>query len=191
MIINNPNQRKVFLITITILLSVNIVLLTFLLLNKDRAKQGAKSDRKTVISNFLKKEIGFDQEQLLQYDTTSKLYRVKIKSFFENFGTNKNEQLKKLVSGNFSDSVIQSLGDESAAAHKIMEVNMFTHIKNIRQLCKPAQLPAFDSACSAAGYFFEVLVAPGGLSSQPRIRRYSCSCSTCGFPDKAPSATWR
>lgn len=148
MIINNPNQRKVFLITITILLSVNIVLLAFLLLNKDRAKQGAKQDRKTVISNFLKKEIGFDQEQLLQYDTTSKLYRVKIKSFFENFGTNKNEQLKKLVSGNFSDSVIQSLGDESAAAHKIMEVNMFTHIKNIRQLCKPAQLPAFDSLCS-------------------------------------------
>ena len=148
MIINNPNQRKVFLITITILLSVNIVLLAFLLLNKDRAKQGAKQDRKTVISNFLKKEIGFDQEQLLQYDTTSKLYRVKIKSFFENFGTNKNEQLKKLVSGNFSDSVIQSLGDESAAAHKIMEVNMFTHIKNIRQLCKPAQLPAFDSLFS-------------------------------------------
>ena len=148
MIINNPNQRKVFLITITILLSVNIVLLAFLLLNKDRAKQGAKPDRKAVISNFLKKEIGFDQEQLLQYDTTSKLYRVKIKSFFENFGTNKNEQLKKLVSGNFSDSVIQSLGDESAAVHKIMEVNMFTHIKNIRQLCKPAQLPAFDSLCS-------------------------------------------
>jgi hypothetical protein len=49
------------------------------------------------------------------------------------------------VAGNFSDSIIQLLGEQSAATNKIMEVNMFTHIKNIRQLCKPAQLPAFDS----------------------------------------------
>jgi hypothetical protein len=145
MIINNPNQRKVFLIAITILLSVNIVLLTFLLVNKDGKRQGQRPDRKAIISNFLKTDVGFNQQQLLQYDTTSNLYRSKVKRLFENIGTNKNEQLKKLVAGNFSDSIIQLLGEQSAATNKIMEVNMFTHIKNIRQLCKPAQLPAFDS----------------------------------------------
>jgi hypothetical protein len=145
MIINNPNQRKVFLIAITILLSVNIVLLTFLLVNKDGKRQGQRPDRKAIISNFLKTDVGFNQQQLLQYDTTSNLYRSKVKRLFENIGTNKNEQLKQLVAGNFSDSIIQLLGEHSAATHKTMEVNMLTHIKNIRQLCKPAQLPAFDS----------------------------------------------
>lgn len=145
MIINNPNQRKVFLIAITILLSVNIALLTFLLVNKDGKRQGQRPDRKAMISNFLKNDVGFNQQQLLQYDTTSNLYRSKVKRLFENIGTNKNEQLKKLVAGNFSDSIIQLLGEQSAANNKIMEVNMFTHIKNIRQLCKPAQLPTFDS----------------------------------------------
>jgi flagellar basal body-associated protein FliL len=146
MITNNPNQRKVFLIALIILLAVNIVLLTFLLVNKEGSRKGHnRPDRKAMISNFLKTDIGFDQQQLLQYDTASNLYRSKTKHLFENFRANKNEQLKQLVAGNFSDSVIQLLGEQSAANHKTMEVNMLYHIKNIRQLCKPSQLPAFDS----------------------------------------------
>ncbi len=146
MITNNPNQRKVFLIALIILLAVNIVLLTFLLVNKEGSRRGHnRPDRKAMISNFLKTAIGFDEHQLLQYDSASNLYRSKTKHLFENFRANKNEQLKQLVAGNFSDSVIQLLGDQSAATHKTMEVNTLNHIKNIRQLCKPSQLPAFDS----------------------------------------------
>ena len=98
-----------------------------------------------MISNFLKTDVGFDQSQLLQYDTASNLYRSKMKSLFESFGANKNYQLKKLVEGDFNDSSMQKLGDESAANHKTMEINKLIHIKNIRALCKPNQLAAFDS----------------------------------------------
>ena len=69
MITNNPNQRKVFLIAITILLAVNMVLLSFLLYKKEgNGKVHNRPDRKTMISNFLKNDIGFDQNQLLQYN---------------------------------------------------------------------------------------------------------------------------
>lgn len=142
---NNPNQRKAFLIAIIILLSLNIVLLAFLLLSKEEPKRSHSPDRKALISNFLKTEIGFDQQQLLQYDTASNLYRSKIKLLAENIRSNKNEQIKKLVAGNFSDSVVQLLLQQSASEHYTMEENMFAHIKNVRQLCKPSQLPAFDS----------------------------------------------
>ena len=136
MITNNPNQRKIFLIAITILLAVNIVLLSFLLYKKEGdSKVHNRPDRKTMISNFLKTDIGFDQNQLLQYDTTSNLYRTKMKSLFESLGANKNNQLRKLVDGDFNDSIIQKLGEESAENHKNMEVNKLTHIKNIRALC--------------------------------------------------------
>ena len=146
MITNNPNQRKVFLIAITILLAVNMVLLSFLLYKKEgNGKVHNRPDRKTMISNFLKNDIGFDQNQLLQYDTASNLYRSKMKILFESLGANKNNQLKKLVEGNFNDSIVEKLGEESAENHQTMEVNKLTHIKNIRALCKPNQLAAFDS----------------------------------------------
>jgi hypothetical protein len=145
MIQNNPNQRKAFLIAIVILLSLNVILLAFLLLGKEVRHAVHRPDRKAMISNFLKTEIGFDQHQLLQYDSASNRYRSKIKHLAENFGARKNEQFKKLLSGNFSDSVVQLLVKQSAAAHNTMEENMFAHIKNVRQLCKPSQLPAFDS----------------------------------------------
>ena len=145
MIPNNPNQRKVFLIAIIILLSLNILLLAFLLLDKKEPQRGHRPDRKALISNFLKTEIGFDQQQLLRYDAASNLYRSKIKPLAENIRANKNEQLKKLVAGNFSDSIVQLMVKQSAEAHNTMEENMFAHIKNVRQLCKPSQLPAFDS----------------------------------------------
>lgn len=146
MITNNTNQRKILLISFTILLAVNIVLLSFLLFKKEGSyKEHNRPDRKAMISNFLKTDVGFDQNQLLQYDTASNLYRSKMKSLFESLGTNKNDQLKKLVEGNFNDSVIQKLGEESAANHKTMEANKLVHIRNIRALCKPNQLAAFDS----------------------------------------------
>jgi hypothetical protein len=68
-----------------------------------------------------------------------------MKSWFESLGANKNNQLKKLVEGNFNDSIVEKLGEESAENHQTMEVNKLTHIKNIRALCKPNQLAAFDS----------------------------------------------
>lgn len=146
MISNNSDQRKILLIAFTILLAVNIVLLSFLLFKKEgNSKEHNRPDRKAMISNFLKTDVGFDQSQLLQYDTASNLYRSKMKGLFESFGTNKNDQLKKLVAGNFNDSIIQKLGDESAANHKTMEANKLMHIRNIRALCKPNQLTAFDS----------------------------------------------
>ena len=49
------------------------------------------------------------------------------------------------MEGDFNDSSMQKLGDESAANHKTMEINKLSHIKNIRALCKPNQLAAFDS----------------------------------------------
>jgi hypothetical protein len=49
------------------------------------------------------------------------------------------------VEANFNDSIIQKLGDESASNHKTMEANKLNHIRNIRAICKPNQLAAFDS----------------------------------------------
>ncbi len=144
--INNSKNSKIFLVIIAILLISNISLLIFFLQKKGPDSPAKRPDRKEYISGFLKKEIGFNQQQLLQYDSLSDGQTKIMKSFFENMRNKKKQQFQQLVAGDFSDSSINRLADESAATQKQMEVQMFNHIRSVRQLCSPNQLPKFDTS---------------------------------------------
>ena len=146
--INKQNRSRVFLLVIAILLIANIAMLTFFLLKKDGDRPGKRPDRKAMISGFLKKEIGFSEVQLKQYDTLSNIHRDNIRKMFEGLRSTKDKQFKQLTEGNFSDSVINLVADQSAASQKIMELQMFNHLKSIRLLCTPEQRPRFDSLFS-------------------------------------------
>ena len=154
--INKQNRSKVFLLIIGILLIANIVMLSFFIMKKDSGKPEKRPDRKAMIADFLKKEIGFNETQLKQYDTLSDKHREGIKKMFDSLRSSKDNQFKLLTAGNFSDSVMNSIADQSAASQKIMELQMFSHLKNVRMLCTPEQLPKFDSL------FVKVLNRRGG-----------------------------
>ena len=143
--INKQNRSKVFLTIIGILLVANIAIVSFFLLRKDPVKREKRPDRKTVIANFLKTEIGFDTAQLIQYDSLSTRHTRAIKSMFDSLRGSKDKQFKELTAANFNDSVMNNIADRAAASQKNMELRMFNHVKNIRSLCTPAQQPKFDS----------------------------------------------
>jgi len=154
--INKQNRSKVFLLIIGILLIANIVMLSFFIMKKDSGKPERRPDRKAMIADFLKKEIGFNETQLKQYDTLSDKHREGIKKMFDSLKSSKDNQFKQLTAGNFSDSVMNSIADQSAASQRVMELQMFNHLKNIRMLCTTEQLPKFDSL------FVKVLNRRGG-----------------------------
>ena len=56
--IPKQNRSKILITIIGILLIANIALVSFFLLKKDGDKKDKRMDRKTMIGNFLKKEIG-------------------------------------------------------------------------------------------------------------------------------------
>jgi Spy/CpxP family protein refolding chaperone len=143
--INKQNRSKVFLAIISILLVANIALVSFFLLKKDDGKREKRPDRKAMISAFLKNEIGFDTIQLKQYDTLSNRHRENMKKMMDSLRTSKDQQFKELAAANFSDSAMNSLAEQSATTQKTMELRMFNHLKNIRLLSTPEQLPKFDS----------------------------------------------
>lgn len=143
--LNTQNRSKIFLLVIAILLVSNIAMLTFFLMNKDNRKFDKRPDRKAMIGDFLKNEIGFTPEQLLKYDSISTIHQENVKKMFESHRASKDGQFKDLVNGNFTDSVINLVADQSAASQKTMELQMFNHLKNIRLLCTKDQLPKFDS----------------------------------------------
>ena len=154
--INKQNRSKVFLLVIAILLVANIAMVAFFVMKKDDRRMEKRPDRKTMIAEFLKKEIGFTPEQLQQYDTLSTRHQENVKKMFEGHRASKDKQFKELASGDFSDSVMNLVADQSAASQKTMELQMFNHLKSIRMLCTQEQLPKFDSL------FVKILNRRGG-----------------------------
>lgn len=129
---------------VVVLLVTNIVMLAFFL-NMGPEKRGSRNGKAGMLTEFLKKEIGFSPQQLLQYDTLSNLRHEKMKSSFNDMRNSKEQQLKELGAGAFSDSAISIAADKSAAIQKEMELNMLHYFATIRKLCTPDQLPKFDS----------------------------------------------
>jgi Spy/CpxP family protein refolding chaperone len=64
---------------------------------------------------------------------------------FELARKDKETQVKQLTADNFSDSSINALAAMAASKQTEMEMETFTHFKNVRSICTPAQLPKFDS----------------------------------------------
>jgi hypothetical protein len=138
------NRNKVLLVIIGILLVSNIAMI-FLFLSQRDGGRPQRPDRKAYIASFLEKEIGFSKEQLKQYDTLSDNHKERMKNTFDNMRNRKEEQFKTLAAGGFSDSVISQVAKQSAGGQEAMEVQMFTHLRSIRNLCTDAQRPKFDS----------------------------------------------
>jgi len=144
MTITKPNS-KMLLIIIGILLISNLALVAFFMINKSEEKRGTRGDRKEMISHFLQKEIGFTSQQIQQYDSLSILHHTKVKAMFDQVRTNKENQFMQLTTENFADSSIINAANLSAARQKEIDIVMFNHFKDIRNLCTPEQLPKFDS----------------------------------------------
>jgi hypothetical protein len=140
--LQQQNKSKVFLFIIGILLLTNFALLFFFL---KEPKRDSHLDRRAYIAAFLKDEIGFDQNQLQRFDTLSAHHRENMKTAWDKTRIPKGEQFRQLVAGEFSDSAINSVADQSARRQKTVELMMCTHLRNIRLLCKPEQLQKFDS----------------------------------------------
>src|SRR5437762_2155219 len=130
--IYTQNRSKLLLVVIAILLIANIAILAYFLQRSGPEKQNYRSDRKAYIADFLQKEIGFDKQQLSQYDTLSNLHREKVTGLYEEIRNNKTGQFKELAMNNFSDSVIMIEAEQLATSQKIIDINMFNYIKSIR-----------------------------------------------------------
>ncbi len=141
---STTSKNKILLLAVVFLLLTNIAMLIFLL-NMNHDKRGSHGRREGMMKEFLKNEIGFNPQQLQQYDSLSKQHREKVKTSFDEIKNSKTQQFKDLGASAFSDSAIIIAADKSASIQKQMEVKMITHFKEIRNLCTPEQQPKFDS----------------------------------------------
>lgn len=147
---NKQPGNKILIIVIGILLATNIVLLCLFLFNKPEKKP----DRKAVMGAYLKSEIGFSDQQMVQFDTIKAQHRRQVKALFEEIKARKGNSFKALVAENFSDSAIIRAAADAAQKQQGVELVMLRHLKDIRNLCTAEQQKKFDTG------FYKVMMRP-------------------------------
>jgi len=142
---STQSKNKTLVLIIGILLIANIATLSFFLLNKCGGNRGGRPDKKAMITNFLKKDVGFSAEQLSRYDTLSKQHRSEMKAAFDNMAAGREDIFKKLASQEFSDSALDHAAGDITGQQRSFESMMLHHLKEIRDICSPSQKMIFDT----------------------------------------------
>lgn len=143
---SSTTKNKVLIAAVAILLVTNIaVLVYFLSCNKPPQRSDPRKDREQAMVDFLKKDIGFSDQQMSLYDTLSKEHKTKVRADFDSMRKSKQVLFKELGPGGFGDSVMNSVARRSADLQEQMEIQMLQHFKKIRALCTADQVPKFDS----------------------------------------------
>ncbi len=127
---------------IGILLIANIVLLSVFLSDKPDGKKG---EHKNQMTDFLQKEIRFNDEQMAEFEFIKSDHRSQVKELFDKMRSNKEQAFKELGTKSFSDSAIINAATYSAMQQKDLEIQMLKHLKDIRNICTPQQRAKFDT----------------------------------------------
>lgn len=137
---NQPQKNKVLVLIIAVLLIANIATLIVMTRQPKRDK-----GRKEAFSAYLKKDIGFSDEQLKAYDSLFDQHRKKLRADFGSMEEARKATFKKIAQDNFSDSVIEATAGTNKMFSEQIHVQMMHHIKDVRDLCTPAQREKFDT----------------------------------------------
>ena len=132
-----------------LLLVTNIAMLVYFVWIKE---PGGKKDNRNEkhgprLSEFLQKELGFDQQQMAAFDTLKKQQWAGMRPYFEDLGRSK-DSLYQLV-GNAPDSVVRAAAAVVGKRQETLELRFFHNFQAIRDICTEAQRPKFDSLAPA------------------------------------------
>ena len=149
------SKMKLLSIAVIGLLLLNFGTLAFLFLNKPPHPPmgpgpGGEGPKRIIIER-----LGFDKEQIAQYEKLIDGHRRTIRELDGEIRETKNNLYSTLSSGSQlnKDSLQTRLGE----IQKQIETTHYNHFADIKKLCRPEQLKAFDELTKELARFF----APG------------------------------
>jgi len=95
---------------------------------------------------YLKKDLGFSDAQLLSYDSLEEVHWQGMKPLFDTLRKEKEKRIRYIANFGFEDSAIITAVAKTAVKQQLVETNMLMHVKNIRNLCTPAQKTMYDTS---------------------------------------------
>lgn len=146
---NYFKNNKVLLLIIAALILVNLGLLYYGFLNREkRPPQHQPITREEMIAHTkekLKNEVGFSDEQLQQYETLRRGHGDSLDIKLEQLGKLKENFLNLLYQANVPDSAITAAAERICEKQKSIDVQMLHHLISVRQLATAEQKPKMDS----------------------------------------------
>lgn len=137
-------NRSLVSIIIFLLISNITILIFFLCLSDGRKGFHGKEDRNTV-SVFLQKEIGFNKQQMDEYQKLRATHMQSVKPLFNDIRSAKESFYNLLYINNVADSTVNKAAAVIGEKQMVLDMQMFSLFKNVRNLCTPQELPKFDS----------------------------------------------
>lgn len=141
------NKNLVFIIAVLLLTNI-AVLAYFLVFKKSEPHNEHQGDRRNgMMVEMLEKEVGFDSKQMTQYKQLKDLQKITVRPLFDEMRKAKDNLFRYLPDPNVNDSAISSAADVIGQKQKTLDLQTFSHFKQVRNLCSsPEQQIKFDSA---------------------------------------------
>ena len=136
--------RALVSIIVFLLITNMAMLIFFMVLSKPITNRHRSHDQNGMYTT-LQKDVGFSKAQLDQYQVLRNQQRDTIKPLFNDLRKAKETFYGLIYSSDVSDSLLNSDVDLIAQKQKELDLKMFNHFKNVRNLCTPDQLQKFDS----------------------------------------------
>ena len=139
------SRNKIYVSLIGLLLLSNLALVAFFVMNKPEKHEIRKDRPGSYMKDALKNEVGFNEQQMATFDQMADQHRQQMRPLFEDISKSKEAFYQLLMQPQTSDTALYEATKQIGEKQRLIDMRIFTHFQNIRQLCTPTQQPAFDS----------------------------------------------
>ena len=144
---SSRSKNRILIFIVAALLISNIAMLVFFLYNNPKGPERNEGNRKPGygMAETLKKDAGFDAEQIKSFEQLREQHWQKIKPMFQDLQNTKSSFYQLVRDSTASDSVINAAAVMIGEKQKTIDLQIFQHFRQTRNLCRPDQKPKFDS----------------------------------------------
>lgn len=148
-------MSKIKLLTIAVitLLAINIGIVGFLLLRKpSMPPSGRRSLKQEGPKKMIIERLHFDKDQVAAYETIIAGHQISVKGLKDSISNTKKNLYQSLKMETFAgkDSLINLL----SVLQKRIESVHYEHFTQIKQLCRPEQMEAFNTLTGELAFYF-------------------------------------
>lgn len=138
---NQLSRNKILLSIIAVLLVTNLVILVLFF----RMNRHSPDKKPPGFTERLKKEVGFTEEQMSIYEPKKQLFWDSIRKKYSDIKSTKEGFYHFLYDPAVPDSVLEKNAGVIGDQQKDLDLFVIKHFKDVRKMCKPEQLPKYDS----------------------------------------------
>ena len=142
---NRQAKNRTLIIIFSFLLLLNIALLSFFIFFKDK-KPHMDEKKTSYMSEYLKNDLNFSDNQLKQYDSLKAEHQESTKNLYDSIRSNKQLIFKQIGMASFADSSLENAAQYAATQQKTLELEMLKFLRKARNLGTADQQIKFDTS---------------------------------------------